>query len=829
MVVFFVKGNSKFSQGQIVPFMQIPVNEDGEKIELNDFQWWAPTEKWNQWLEANPRDWQAESKHPIFKKSTREIFESLVEDGKIDSSVVSFSEFSALMEEDVPTGTEVSEEEAKKRFTKLVFAYNKLLNENKIITGISFEDLETNIDYALFLDLQGEDGKDIEQTRNAYRFKPLPSPDSSKLVLGEITETILTGPISDESSVSDVFIKTGEQVARVLVSGAFTIATIAIGLKTFTFLSRRYRWHRILGQIIPGFKQASYLAKNTWFVIKTVGGLRPFVKGLASSLRIVHSVNSAGKLKTGVNLARAIRFGSLSANSARLAAGVAKGSNPVGWILTAVSLGQQAVNWFSSNQAPRYGEIEDEGIEAHNSFSPGSIPDGSEITVCWTQEAGQSSFLAALGNALLVNDDTRTTMNLLKIGNFNGKAIFFLISIQSEMYDKILKENPTIFVAFDGNATFDHGVTDNDPLELELIIPAGGKDAGSAGFFQGYCKWSDLQQSYDSADSQFLSVPGNAPKEYSFYFKSGKGSREVNVTGSLVENLEDVQTVEATFNVPENTNAPKNESNKFEVLKYSEFQTESINEDYSVFEEESEDINQAQKEAAEVNLTETQKVAAYEVTSISFADPLLEDQDLPELGVFMVPLDYLEADANSPIKIDAVQDIIVKDPKRGSIKIESEEAPEPIIVGPTGPAGPTGPTEPNEPGIQGGVPVEVTPEEIKIRYRDNPDVLNAMGISDITKIKDKDKQDKIKILDMVTPEEKKELEIEDWDYIEKVKIYKDGETGEPIMVKFKSGGTTSDRKRKIKFDDPRFNTALKVSNRIETGFHKEGEDEEDVD
>ena len=826
MVVFFTKENSKFSRGQLVPFMEIPVNQEGEKVELNDFQWWAPTEKWDQWLKANPREWKAESENPIFKKSTREIFESLAEDGKIDPSVVSFSEFSSLMEEEVSAGTEVSDEEAEKRFTKLVFAYNKLLNDGKIITSISFEDLETNIDYALFLDLQGEDGKDVEQTRNAYRFKPLPSSDSSKLVLGEFTETILTGPISDGASVSDVFIKTGEQVARVLVAGTFTIATIAIGLKTFTFLARRYRWARILGQVIPGFKAASYLGKNTWFVIKTIGGIRPFVKGLATSLRIVRSVNRAGKLKTGINLARAIKFGSLSANSARLAAGVAKGSNPVGWILTAVSLGQQAINWFSSNQAPRYGEIEDEGIDAHKSFAPGSIPDGSEITVCWTQEAGQSSFLAALGNALLVNDDTRTTMNLLKIGNFNGKAIFFLVSIQSEMYDKILKENPTIFVAFDGNATFDHGVTDNDELELELIIPAGGKDAGSAGFFQGYCKWSDLQQSYDSADSQFLSVPGNAPKEYSFYFKSGKGSREVNVIGSLVENLEDVQTVEATFNVPENTNALKNESNKFEVLKYSEFQTEFINEDYFVFEEESEDINQAQKEASEVNLTETQKVAAYEVISISFADPLLEDQDLPELSVFMVPLDYLEAKDNSPIQIDAVQNIIIKDPIKGSIKIESEEAPEPIIVGPTGP---TGSTEPNEPGIEGGVPVEVTPDEIKIRYRDNPDVLNAMGISDITKIKDKDKQDKIKILDMVTPEEKKELEIEDWDYIKKVKIYRDGETGEPIMVKFKSGGATSDRKRKIKFDDPRFNTALKVSNRIEAGFRKEGQDEEDAD
>ena len=817
MVVFFTKENSKFSQGQLVPFMEIPVNQEGEKVELNDFQWWAPTEKWDQWLKANPRDWKAESENPIFKKSTREIFESLVEDGKIDPSVVSFSEFSSLMEEDVPAGTEVSEEEGKKRFTKLVFAYNKLLNEGKIITDISFESLETNIDYALFLDLQGEDGKDVEQSRNAYRFKRLPSASSSKLVLGEFTETILTGPIPDGASMADTFIKTGKIVARVLVGGAFTIAGVALGTKAFFSLARRYRWAKVLGQVIPGMKTLASLGNRAWYYTKTIGGIIPFVKGAVSTLKSAKGLTDViMKIRSGA----AIKGGSMAVGDARLASGLARSTNPIGWIITGVMAAQQTYNWFSGNQAPRFGEIEDEGIDARDSFSPGSIPDGSEITVCWTQEAGQSGLLAAIGNVLVTND-TRTTMNLLKMGNFNGKALFFLISIQSEMYDKILKENPTIFVSFDENATFDHGFTDNDEIFLELIIPTGGKDAGAGGFFHGYCKWSDLQQSYDSADSQFLSVPENAPKEYSFYFKSGKGSREVNVTGSLVENLQDAQTVEATFDVPKDTNAPKNESNKFEVLKYSEFQSASLNEDYSIFEEEySEDVKQAQKEIEGINLTETQKIASYEVTSISFADPSLEDQDLPELRVFIVPMDYLEAEDNSPIQIDAVQDIIIKDPKKGSIQIESEEAPEPILVGPTGAP---------DPNIEGGVPVEVTTDEVKIKYRDNPDALNSIGISDVTKIKDKDKEDTIKILDMVTPEEKKELEIEDWDYIKKVKIYKDGKTGEPIMVKFKSGGTTSDRKRKIKFDDPRFNTALKVSNRIEAGFHKEGEDEEDED
>ena len=64
------------------------------------------------------------------------------------------------------------------------------------------------------------------------------------------------------------------------------------------------------------------------------------------------------------------------------------------------------------------------------------------------------------------------------------------------------------------------------------------------------------------------------------------------------------------------------------------------------------------------------------------------------------------------------------------------------------------------------------------------EVLNENKI----KAKDKDKDDNINILDMITPEEKKDLDIEDWDYIKKVKVYKDGKTGEPIMIKFKSGG-----------------------------------------
>jgi hypothetical protein len=117
---------------------------------------------------------------------------------------------------------------------------------------------------------------------------------------------------------------------------------------------------------------------------------------------------------------------------------------------------------------------------------------------------------------------------------------------------------------------------------------------------------------------------------------------------------------------------------------------------------------------------------------------------------------------------------------------------------------------------------------VKIKYRDNPEMLNKIGIGDTGKIKDRDRKDKHKFLDMITPEEKKELGIEDWDWIKKVKIYKDGKTGEPYIIKFKSGGLDADRKRKITAKDSNFDTALKVANRIQAGFTQvEDEDSEE--
>jgi hypothetical protein len=793
MIVLFKKENSDFSKGQLMPLIELPVGQEGEEIDLNDFQWWAPTDKWENWLKANPREWKAESEEPIYKKSNEEIFESLTKEGIIDPSVVNFEEFSKLMEDEGDSPEATADDE--KRYTKFVFAYNQLLKDGKILSEISLKTLSTEEEYALILDLQGEDGEPVEQTRNAYKFKILSSSRESKLIVGEITESILTGPLEEGSTLAENFIKVGKMVGGLAIRGIFTLGAVAIATKITVSMLGRVRWLRTL----TGIKKA----KKGWSIfksIKNLGGLTPFISGTAKALR------------SGKGLVTSLKAGSAAA----------KGSNPIGWIITAATSAQQVYNWLSSNQAPRLGEIEDEGIDARNEFSPGSIPAGSEITVCWTQEAGQSSLGGALMN-IVISNDTRTTMNLLKIGNFKGEALFYLISIHSEMYDQMLKENPTIFLSFPESKKFERGVLDNDDIVGKMIIPEGGKDSGVAAFFQGYCSWDEIKKAFDEADDEIIRVSPNAPDEYSFHFKYGDSGRDVNVTGDLVKDLTDIDKLQNTFlpdGVKESESYPKDG-----VLSFSEFSSFSLNEnhlDYGMIsEEESAQVEEVTEKAEETKLTETQEIAVYEVKEIKFADPTFEGETLPDLTTFIIPNDYLEAEDNTPIKVEPIQEVETKNPRRGTIIIETEIAEEPILA-------PTGGTEDGE--IEGGVPVEVTKDEIKSKHRDNPDFLNSIGLPDIVKVKDKDKKDKIALLDFVTPEEKEQLGIEDWEYIKKVKIYKDGKTGDPYMIKFKSGGTESDRKRKIKSSDPSFETALKVAERIQAGFKQvDSKEEEEED
>ena len=96
-LIFLPKGGQGFSQGSIFPIMEIPVTGEGaEKTSLNDFQWWAPTDKWQQWLKKNPRDWKAES-NSYLDLTADQIFEMF--DLRGSDPIISFDEFYSILEQ----------------------------------------------------------------------------------------------------------------------------------------------------------------------------------------------------------------------------------------------------------------------------------------------------------------------------------------------------------------------------------------------------------------------------------------------------------------------------------------------------------------------------------------------------------------------------------------------------------------------------------------------------------------------------------------------------------------------------------------------------------
>jgi len=782
-------------KGDLLPFIFIPVNAPGRQVQFNDFQWWAPTQNWDAWLTSNPRSWQAESIEYPEGEDNEKIYEFFVDKKIVNPSVVSFEEFNLLLNEEEndqnqqqsgqsqqqnqqqtqnsPTVNATAQKitpENKKSYTKFIFALNKLKKAGKIKEEMSPEYLEKGETYAIIGDLPSADGSPVKATKQAYKMKVINEFNSSVLV--SCDETIPFGKLPEDNGVE------GEQsVVKAIAGWGMGLATtgvVAIGSIT--------AWSATAGLVKRFlFKKAVTSATTTTAAAVTPGAFGKIGAALTSSTFLWAAA-----------------------------------------IIGAYQIIQRVVNFTSKNQAPRLGEIEDEGW-ARDMFMPGTIEDGESITICWTQSAGNNWF-----TDLLWNEDTRTTMDLVKLGDYNGRSVFILIKINSKEYSAILKSKEMVLVAFPDGVKVERGYFDNDELDFSLIeIDKNDKKSSFSIVFEGACLWNEFLSEYQGADDSFVGVPENAPDEYSFHFKYGKNGRDINVRGSLVKNIDTMEGVEAVYN-PEGA---KNESeemfyNEFieilaessEVLSFAEFSEASKDGYVATFEadETPGGATGGDPESGELP-TQTARIAAYDVTSMEYADLGLQGQDLPSLLTFIIPNNYLESEDQDPIEVDPVQKIKMKYPKRGTVIVESEPVPDPVLPGPTG----------SEEQVGGGVPVDVTKGEILNVYRDRPEVLNDLGIKDVQKIKDKDRKDEINILDMITPEEKKELGIEDWGFLKLVKIYKDGKTKEPILVKFRTGL----KKKKFKPSDSEFTTALAVAERVQAGFRnvEGGKDNDEED
>lgn len=769
MIVLFKKGSS-YKDGDTFPLIVIPVNAEGEDKEFTDFQWWGPTKEWNEWLKDNQREWQAESEDFSDQELRNKIYETFVASGEIDPVVMNFKSFNDLLNEDEDEEGEKATDDEKKRYTKFVLAYNRLKQEGKIKDSLEIDTLKKGETYAII-----SDTSDNLESRQAYKTQIIS--DLPTVLLAKIEESLPFGEIKDEEGGGNILLpiaEFGQRIAVTAIGGAMALGGAYYGARKIWSVGKR----------ILDFKKVSTIA------------------GEAAAAAETTAAAESGAAATGL--------------SAGAVVGIAAA------VAVAASITQRLINWSSDKQAPRLKNLKDSGANwVVDSFQPGTIEDGAEITVCWTQSSGNGWFAD-----IFVNTDTRTTMNLIKLGNFNGRSVFILVDINSKEYSAVLKSKEIVLLAFEEKANVKRGWLDNDELEFKMIsVDKDSKELIFNTAFRGYCSWEDMESAYRGSDDAFIGVPPNAPDEYSFHAKYGEDKLDINVTGELIKDLSSIKTLDSTFDVGQEKVNDSYNSEKYlnnwkrliensEVLDFHKFS--KIVSASSILEDE-----EAETSSGTKLLTKTEMIAAYEVKNIEFADKSNSDKELPKLETFVIPDNSLEAKDNDPISVNPLQSIDLEYPRKGTIIIEEDIAPPPIVA-------PTGGTEDGElPG--GGVPIEVTKGEIKSKHRDDPDFLNAIGLPDIDKIKDKDRDDKIKLLDFITPDEKEQLGMEDWEYIKKVKIYKDGKTGDPYMIKFKSGGADSDRKRKIRSSDPAFDTALKIANRIQAGFKptESEEDEED--
>ena len=428
------------AEGNTFPLISLPVNETGSPTELNDFQWWAYTDQWNQWLKKNPREWTAESEESQIDKAEKiweEIFNqpnpysqffnfqvsSVLEKGKLST----FDQFAKIYEAEEADASGIT-----KKFIKLGYAVESLAKAGILKADLSLDDIREGEKIAIVVDFRDEAGNPIPESRQALRFAKIK--DTSKLTIGLVDYSIPIGEIKDDPG--SLLKKVGEYAAAVLVGGVAVGSLILVG-QVAGGLASAWALNKAVRGVYSNFSKSKSITQvvkspGMWSKVKTFGS-SIFGRGASSLASIPNAARvvlpSGAYVQGGIayNAAGTALRGAAS-NSVKVAAGTLLGgeaSNPVGWIIAAAtaiaSTGQQLYNWMSDKQAPRFSDVDD---FAKGEFNPSQIPVGKPITVCWTSDGGAGFWGGVLKVLTLTKDDTRTTMDLVKIGDFNGKSIF---------------------------------------------------------------------------------------------------------------------------------------------------------------------------------------------------------------------------------------------------------------------------------------------------------------------------------------------------------------------------------------------------------------------
>jgi hypothetical protein len=872
----------------IFPIMSVPLDLEGEETDLNDFQWWAYSDKWKEWLEDNPREWQAESHDVRFDKA-EQILEGIVtaknpvteyvsHQAKSlwnNGEVSSFSDYVKMLEAESTSGSR----DAAKKFIKLGYALEKLAKEGKLKDVLKMEDLEDDKEYAVVVDPMTESGDPVQEARQALRIKKIG--DSAGIIIAEVDYSIPLGEVEDTKDFMD---KVAEFAKDVAIGGAglaalYGVAQVAgslyLGwrlLKGARGIYRNFgRARRIHGAIssvrgtaAPAWNSVRQFATRAFTrragaqaVANAARITLPsgaFVEGgLAYSTRATGNVLLKGAAEKSVKSAaqRLVAQGGARAATAvagrgAVAAGAstavaAEASNPVGWILLAAQvIGSginQVWNWYSDKQAPRYGEVED---FAYGSFNPKLIPVGKAITVCWTSDGGAGWGEYILDILTMSKDDTRTTMELVKLGEFDDRSVFVMLQVNSEMFEKAMKDNDLILLSFANNDKFERGTFDNDDLEFQTIVIPDITELTIGTSFVGYSTWTEMKEAYKESPDSPIYVPSGARKDYQFHYTDADGN-DVNVTGTLVNENEISDTVlqdlvpGAAGAVDESATSGLDYShlvNESKVLSFKDFsiRTNPIMEEDAANAEDAENTENAEGvESAEENTYEDDlltsvsaasaleaeysqiPVLAYRVNTISFVDPTV-NENVDQFNYFIIGEQSMDPKINQPILVESASEAGIEDPRFG-LKTYVPPAPE-------------------EDDKDEEAPEVEDTEVIDIEGVDEPSsksVQTARGDVQIKSktgsltIKDRDMEGGINIFDeFATSDLKKDLNIEDWKNITSVRVRYDKDE-EPIKVVLKNRfAKAGDKRRVIRKGEQGFDSALSFAETVEGGISFSG-------
>lgn len=891
MIIILPK-TTEYKLGNDFPLITVPMTmENPKEASFEDFQWWSYSEDFQKWLKANPRQWVADSEDlskytGSLTEYLRECMEnSLIEDSIGGLKVASFEDYERLIYENLQLfedskDSSVDDQDTVKEAVKFHFAYNSLKSKGSIQESVTGEQIATGDDKAVFLVLEDPESKEnLLETMKAFRMKGFTKTSAeSKFTLIEVTEMVPGGAVSEDDTaenivgkiVQDATILATTAGAGVLIFGALKIAGGALGtsalLKTIRGFSPSAAAQAAAQTAAkPGLwsKAGKFTAgklKSIWGVAKDMAVLkntRIAAQGAARGFRGAKAAYMLGKQGVG---------GALKAFGKGFTRGFIKAGGKaipfVGEVLMIIDAVGSTWNWFSSNQAPRYGEVED---FAHNSMDPSAIPVGVPITICWSQPAGGWGGAAT---SFFFNNETRTTCELVKIGTRDNYSIFILTQVNSKEVQKQLAEHDLVLIALDNsdkvneqpedesNALMKIGkyiqrTVDNEDMDFKMSFVDGIDKIAALFNFQGVCDWSTFIGEYNNSSDQFIVADENAPATYRFYYTDSEDNI-INVSGTLITSEElasmsdtDIEKIfypiEGGDNVfgkvkkKDESEVEESEYNNSDglyslmestgvITSFSDFNRSLDSANSGVFEK-TKTVGNPEEGAGDPDAVGSSntadldpsdksgpaKVAIYRVTDREYANPELRKYKAGVFTQFILTEESFSAKANESIGVDVnTTGEDLEDPRRGVYAYKRKED-KPVVV-----VDKDKDKEKEEEVRRDQQPDVKTDDDYYIKV--DPKDVEIKDKRNSTVIRDKSMEGGINILDEFLDSKKKEiLGISDWKEITFAKAMTDAR-GDVTEIKLKNRfAPFGDKIRKYRVTDAEsFEIAKKFVEEVET-------------